>query len=125
MANAMLVRLLIAGMLLVPGWLLMAYLHSSGGGTPPPGSPGAQASELMANATLASAARELGAHRGAYGTFAGANLAAVPDARLIRADVATFCIETGKDPFVYHLDGAAQQDNSWNWGGVKGPCAAQ
>jgi hypothetical protein len=121
-ANAILLRLLIAGIFVVPGWVLMAHLNG-GAGTPPPGSRGAQAAELGANAALVSAAQLLAEHHGAYATFAGADLSSVPGTRLVRADAATFCVEAGEDPFIYHLDGSAQEDNSWNWGGVNGPCA--
>lgn len=122
MANAILVRFLVAGLLLVPGWFLMAQMNG-GGGTPPPGSPAAQAAELTSNAALVSAARVLSAYHDAYGTFAGANPVPVPGTRLVHADAATFCFEAGRATWLYHLDGSAQEDNSWNWGGVKGPCS--
>jgi hypothetical protein len=122
-ANAILVRLLIAAVFVVPGWIFMAHVTGGSGGTPPPGSRGAQAAELGSNATLVSAAQLLGAHHDAYGTFVGGDLSSLPGTRLVRADTATFCVEAGEDPYVYHLDGSATEDNSWNWGAVKGPCA--
>jgi hypothetical protein len=123
-AKAILVRLAIAGIFVLPGWFLMAHLNGSGGGTPPPGSRGAQAAELQANAILVQSAQLLGSHHDRYGTFAGANLAPIPGARLVRADAATFCVEAGEQSWLYHLEGTAQEDNSWNWGGVKGACPA-
>jgi hypothetical protein len=122
-AQAIVVRFLIAGALLVPGWMMMAQL-SGGGGAPPPGSRGAQAAELGANVTLVQAARALSDHRNTYGTFAGAGLASIPGARLVRADAATFCVEAGEQTWLYHLEGSAQEDNSRNWGAVKGACPA-
>jgi hypothetical protein len=47
-----------------------------------------------------------------------------PRSRLVRADAATFCVEAGEQTWLYHLDGSAQEDNSWNWGAVKGACPA-
>ena len=41
-------------------------------------------------------------------------------ARLGRADDATFCVEAGKQSWLYHLQSSAQEDNSMNWGAVKG-----
>jgi hypothetical protein len=122
-ANALLIRLCIAAVVVVPGWILMAHMNSGGGGTPPPGSPAAQAAELKSNAELVEAARVLSAYHDAYGTFAGANLASVPDTCLVRADAATFCVEAGQSTWLYHLDGSTREDNSFNWGGVKGPCS--
>jgi hypothetical protein len=123
-ANAILLRLVVAAVLVVPGWFLMAQMSGGGGGTPPPGSRAAQASELGANAALVQAAQVMGAHHQTYGTFAGADLSSVAGARLVRADTITFCAEAGEASWLYHLDGTATQDNSWNWGAVKGPCPA-
>ena len=125
MANAILLRLCLAAVFVVPGWFLMAHMTSGGGGTPPPGSPAAQAAELKSNAELVEAARVLSAFHDSYGTFAGASLASVPDTRLVRADAATFCVEAGQSTWLYHLDSSSSQDNSFNWGAVKGPCPAQ
>jgi hypothetical protein len=122
MAKAVLTRLAIASVLLVPGWFLMAQLQSSSG-TPPPGSRGAQAAELMSNAALVQAGRVLSDHYAASGTFVGTDLSSVPGTRLVRADNATFCVETGEQSWLYHLESSAQQDNSMNWGAAKGPCA--
>ena len=123
MAKAILIRFAIAGVLVVPGWFMMAYLNSGGGGTPPPGSRGAQVAELQSNAALVQAAQVLSDHHTRHGTFIGADLSAVPGTRLPRADAATFCVEAGESSWLYHLDGTAQQDNTWNWGAVKGACA--
>jgi hypothetical protein len=123
MANAILLRVIVAAVLVVPGWILMAQMMGeSGTGTPPPGSRGAQAAELGANAALVQAAQLMGAHHQTYGTFVGADLSSIPDTRLVRADSATFCVEAGEASWLYHLDGTATQDNSWNWGAVKGAC---
>jgi hypothetical protein len=114
-------RVLIAGALLVPGWLLMAQMSNSAG-PPPPGSPGAQAAELMSNAALAQAGRVLSDHHTSSGTFAGADLSVVPGTRLVRASDTTFCIEAGEQSWLYHLESSAQEDNNMNWGAFKGPC---
>jgi hypothetical protein len=121
MAKAVLTRLVIASVLLVPGWFLMPQMSSSGG-TPPPGSRGAQAAELTSNAALVQAGRVLSDHYATAGTFLGTDLSTVPGTRLVRADKATFCVETGEQSWLYHLESSAQQDNSMNWGAVKGPC---
>ncbi len=121
MVNAIALRIGVAAILLVPTWVLMARATNGGGG-PRPGTP---AADLLANATLVQAAQVLGAHRQSSGTFAGANLSVVPDARLVRADAATFCVEAGEDASLFHLDGTDRQDLNWNWGAVKGACAAQ
>jgi hypothetical protein len=121
-ANAILLRLLVAAVLVVPGWFLMAQMSGGSDGPPPPGSRGAQAAELGSNAALVQAAQVMGAHHQTYGTFAGAELSSVPGTRLVRADTTTFCAEAGEAGWLYHLDGSATQDNSWNWGAVKGPC---
>jgi hypothetical protein len=52
----------------------------------------------------------------------GADLSSVPGTRLVRADATTFCVEAGEASWLYHLDGTNQQDNSSNWGAVKGAC---
>lgn len=122
MGTAILLRLIIAAVLVVPGWIGMGYLMKSGSGTPPPGSRAAGEAELLTHATLTQAGSVLSDHYATYGTFAGASLTAIPDARLVRADATTFCVEAGEATWVYHLDGTNQQDNSWNWGAVKGPC---
>jgi hypothetical protein len=123
-ANAILLRLVVAAVLVVPGWFLMAQMSGGRDGPPPPGSRGAQAAELGSNAALVQAAQVMGAHHQIYGTFAGAELSSVPGTRLVRADTTTFCAEAGEASWLYHLDGSATQDNSWNWGAVKGPCPA-
>jgi hypothetical protein len=120
-ANAILLRLIIAAVFVVPGWIFMAYVAGNDGGTPAPGTRGGQAAEFMANAALNSAAQVMGAHYEAYGTFVGADLTSVPGTRLVRADTATFCVEAGEGPYVHHLDGATT-GNTWNWGAVKGAC---
>jgi hypothetical protein len=116
-ANAILLRLLIAAIFVAPGWIFMAYVVGQGGGTR-----GTQAAEFTANAALASAAQVMGAHHATHGTFVGADLTSVPGTRLVRADAATFCAEAGAGPYVHHLDGTASTNNNWNWGAVKGPC---
>jgi hypothetical protein len=121
--KAILVRFVIAAVLVVPGWIGMTYMMKSGGGTPPPGSRGAQQAEFLTNMALTQAGSVLSDHHATYGTFAGADLSSVPGARLVRADEATFCVEAGEASWLYHLDGTTQQDNSWNWGAVKGACA--
>jgi hypothetical protein len=121
-ANAILFRFIVAAALVVPGWLLMAQMTGGSGGTPPPGSRGAQAAEVGANAALVQAAQVMGTHHQTYGTFAGADLSSLPGTRLVRADAMTFCAEAGEASWLYHLDGTATQDNSWNWGAVKGHC---
>jgi hypothetical protein len=123
-ANAILFRFIVAAVLVVPGWFFIAQLSGGGGGTPPPGSRGAQAAELGANAALVQAAQLMGTHHQTYGTFAGADLSSIAGTRLVRADTTTFCAEAGEASWLYHLDGTATQDNSWNWGAVKGPCPA-
>jgi hypothetical protein len=122
-AKAILIRFLIAGALVVPAWFMMAYLNGGGGGTPPPGSRGAQVAELQSNAALVQAAQVLSGYHATHGTFIGADLSTVPGTRLVRADAATFCAEAGEKSWLYHLDGTAQQDNSRNWGAVKGACS--
>jgi hypothetical protein len=119
-ANAILLRLIIAAVFVVPGWIFMAYVAGQDSGTPAPGTRGAQAAEFTAVAVLNGAAEVLGARHGTYGTFVGADLSAVPGARLIRADAATFCVEAGEGPFVHHVDGSTTRNN-WNWA-VKGAC---
>jgi hypothetical protein len=123
-ARTILIRFLVAGALLLPGWFLMAHMKSTAG-TPPPGSPGAQLSEVSATATLAQAARVLSDYRNVHGTFAGASVSSVSGALLVRAGRAAFCIQTGTTTSIYHLDGTSHEDNSWNLGAVKGPCSAQ
>jgi hypothetical protein len=66
-AKAILLRLMIAAVFVVPGWIFMAYVMQSDSGTPAPGTRGAQAAEFMANAALNSAAEVMGAHHGCMG----------------------------------------------------------
>ena len=122
MAKAILLRVLLAAALVVPGWIMLAYLNNGGGGgTPPPGSRGAQAAEVHSIAALAQASQVLSDHRATSGTFAGADLSGVPGTRLVRADAATFCVEAGESSWVNHLDGTAQGVSSW--AAVKGACS--
>jgi hypothetical protein len=123
-AKAILLRVLLAAALVVPGWIMMAYLSAGGGGggTPPPGSRGAQTAELQSIAALVQASQVLSDHRAASGTFAGADLSTVPGTRLVRADAATFCVEAGESSWVNHLDGTTQEVNSWA-AAVKGACS--
>lgn len=123
MGNAILLRLIIAGVLVVPGWIMVAYLSNSGGGTPAPGSRGAGAAELQVNVTLNQAGGVMAAFHSARGTYAGADLSSVPGTRLVRADAFSFCVEAGEGAWLHHLDGSTQTENGWNWGAVKGACA--
>jgi hypothetical protein len=122
-ANAILLRVIIAAVFVVPVWIFMAYVTGQDTGTPVPGTRGGQAAEFGAHATLSGAAQLMGAHHEMYGTFVGADLSSLPEVRLVRADATTFCIEAGEGPYVHHLDGATT-GNAWNWGAVKGACTA-
>src|SRR5918994_2161534 len=108
-ANAILLRLAVAAVLVVPG-------VSDGSDerrqrrAASPGSRGAQGAELGSNAALVQPAQVMGAHHQTYGTFAGADLSSVPGTRLVRADTMTFCAEAGEASWLYHLDGSATQD---------------
>jgi hypothetical protein len=120
-AKAILLRVLLAAAFVLPGWIMMGYLNGGGGGTPPPGSRGAAAAELQTIAALIQASQVLSDHRAASGTFAGADLSAVSGTRLVRADAAAFCVEAGESRWLNHLDGTAQNVNSW--GAVEGACS--
>jgi hypothetical protein len=56
------VRLIVAAVLVVPGWFFVAQMSGGSDGPPPPGSRGAQAAELGSNAALVQAAQVMGAH---------------------------------------------------------------
>ena len=123
MANAILLRLIIAAVFVVPGWIGMSIMMNSSGGTPAPGSRGAGTAEFQVNMTLSQAGQVMAAHHSAHGTYEGADLSSVPGARLVRGDAFAFCVEAGEGVWLHHLDGSTQQENGWNWGAVKGACA--
>jgi hypothetical protein len=87
--------------------------------------PATPAAEPQSNVTLVQGAQLMASRRGTYGTFAGADLSSIPGVRLVRADATTFCLESGEGASLFHLDGNDRQDLNWNWGAVKGACAAQ
>lgn len=97
-----------------------AYLFAGSAKTEGPASTQVQSAERQANAALGSAnfqgaAAELEAYRASSGSYAGASLPPSFGVTVVRADAASYCIQTGAGSAVQHEVGPGGAPQS-------GPC---